>query len=136
MKYQARLDYVIKNYWKENSQQPWNTDRSRVYLLNGSPASIDYDQNVDFASALPGQMAQATSRSNEDVAANRGEIWTYPSGPNFIRYIFIFVQPNQWKMTATGTRYLGELEDYNKTVVFGITDLPKYQQDLAALEKK
>jgi len=135
--YRARLDYVIKNFWKENSQQPWNTDRSRVYLLNGSPVSIDVDQNTDWGSiALPGQMAQATQRSNEDVGANRAEVWTYPYNRYFVKYSFVFVQPTQWKVTNTGDRYRGELEDYNKNVVFGITDLQKYQQALATLEKK
>ncbi|MBE3129494.1 MAG: GWxTD domain-containing protein [Acidobacteria bacterium] len=134
--YQARLDYVTKNFWKENSQQPWNTDRSRVYLLNGSPASIDVDQNVDFAMPLPGQMAQATNRSNEDVGANRGEVWIYPHSRYFVKYSFIFVQPSQWKVVNTGDRFRGELEDYNKNVTFGIVDLEKYKQDLAALDKK
>lgn len=135
--FQARLGYVTKNFWKENSQQPWNTDRSRVYLLNGSPASIDYDQNINFSSPLPGQMAEATNRSGEDVGANRAEVWIYPYDKYFIKYTFAFAQPYQWKITqTTGSRYLGELESYNKNIVFGIVDLPKYQQDLAALEKK
>ncbi|HUT07424.1 MAG TPA: GWxTD domain-containing protein [Candidatus Latescibacteria bacterium] len=134
--YRARLDYVIKNFWKENSQQPWNTDRSRVYLLNGSPASIDYDQNVSFAQAMPGQMAQATDRTNEDVGANRAEVWIYPYDKYFIKYTFAFVQPYQWKITqTTGNRYLGELETFNKNITFGIVDLEKYKQELADLQK-
>jgi GWxTD domain-containing protein len=137
-KFGARLEYVKKNFWKENTRQPWNTDRSRVYLLNGSPASIDVDQNVDFASVmLPSQTVQATSRSNEDVGANRAEVWIYPYDKYFIKYTFVFVQPYQWKITQlTGNRYLGEFESYNKNVTFGIVDLERYRQDLAALEKK
>lgn len=136
--FQARLEYVKKNFWKENNQQPWNTDRSRVYLLNGSPASIDVDQNTSWGSvALPGQMAQATNRANEDVAANRAEAWTYQYDKYLINYIFAFVQPYQWKITqTTGSRYLGEFETYNKNVTFGIVDIERYKQDLAALEKK
>ena len=134
--YRARLDYVIKNFWKENSQQPWNTDRSRVYLLNGSPASIDYDQNVSFAQAVGGQMAPATDRTNEDVGANRAEVWIYPYDKYFIKYTFAFVQPYQWKITqTTGNRYLGELETFNKNITFGIVDLEKYKQELADLQK-
>lgn len=123
---------------KENARQPWNTDRSRVYLLNGSPASIDVDQNANWGSiGLPGEMRQATDRTNEDVAANRAEVWTYQYDKYLINYIFAFVQPYQWKITqTTGNRYLGELEDFNRNVTFGITDLEKYKQDLAALEKK
>lgn len=136
-KFQARLDYVTKNFWKENKKQPWNTDRSRVYLLNGSPASIDYDQNVSFAQTMPGQMAQATDRTNEDVGANRAEVWIYPYDKYFIKYTFAFVQPYQWKITqTTGSRYLGELETFNKNITFGIVDLEKYKQELAGLQKK
>ncbi len=136
-KFQARLEYVKKNFWKENNQQPWNTDRSRVFLLNGSPVSIDYDQNVDFAVGMPGQIAQPTDRTNEDVGANRAEVWVYPYDKYFIKYTFAFVQPYQWKITqTTGSRYLGELETYNRNIVFGIVDLGTYKQELAGLEKK
>lgn len=135
--YQARLEYVKKNFWKENNQQPWNTDRSRVYLLNGSPASIDVDQNASWATVgLPSEMRQATDRTNEDVGANRAEIWTYPHSRYLVQYSFIFVQPSQWKVVNSGNRYRGELEDYSKNVTFGIVDLGKYKQDLADLGKK
>lgn len=136
--FKARMDYVMKNFWKENSRQPWNTDRSRTYLLNGNPASIDVDQNIEFGSvALPGQTPSTTSRTTEDVGANRAEVWVYPYDKYFIKYIFAFVQPYQWKITTTtGSRYLGELENQSKNVTYGIVDLQKYQQELAALEKK
>jgi GWxTD domain-containing protein len=136
-KFQARLDYVIKNFWKENSKQPWNTDRGRTYLLNGSPASIDYDQNVSFATPMPGQVSDNPARSSEDLGANRAEIWIYPYDKYFIRYTFAFIQPSQWRITqTTGSRYLGELEDFNKKVTFGIVDEAKYKQELDALAKK
>jgi len=137
-KFEARLEYVKKNFWKENNQQPWNTDRSRVYLLNGSPASIDVDQNVSWATiGTPREMRQETDRTNEDVAANRAELWTYPYDKYLVRYIFAFVPPYQWRITAgTGSRYLGEFEEFNKTVTFGIVDIEKYKQDLAGLDKK
>lgn len=136
--FQARMEFVMKNYKTENSKQPWNTDRGRILLLNGPPASIDYDQNISFSSTmLPGQTADTTSRSNEDVAANRAEVWTYPFDKYFIRYTFYFVQPNQWRITqTTGSHYLGDLENYNKTVTFGIVDDAQYKQGLAALDKK
>lgn len=136
-KYLARLEYVKKTFWKENSRQPWNTDRSRVYLLNGSPASIEYDQNNNWAGPMPGQAATATSRNNEDVAADRAELWIYPYDKYFIRYTFVFVTPNSWRITqTTGSRYLGEFEEFNKNVTFGIVDIEKYKQDLAGLDKK
>jgi GWxTD domain-containing protein len=137
-KFLARMDFVTKNYKTENKKQPWNTDRGRVYLLNGPPASVDYDQNISFTTTmLPGQVADSTSRSNEDVGGNRAEIWVYPYDTFFIKYTFYFVQPNQWRITqTTGSRYLGELENYNKTVTFGIVDEVKYKQDLDGLDKK
>ena len=74
---------------------------------------------------------------NEDVGANRAEVWIYPYDQYFIQYTFAFVQPSQWRMTqTTGSRYLGELETYNKTVTFGIVDEETYKQDLAGLAKK
>jgi GWxTD domain-containing protein len=137
-KFKARMDFVSMNYKTENRNQPWNTDRGRTYLLNGPPASIDYDQRVDLASigALSGPPRDVAS-SNEDVAANRAELWMYPHEAFFIRYTFYFVQPNQWRITqTTGSRYLGDLEKFHKTVTFGIVDEAKYKQDLALLEKK
>lgn len=138
-KFQTRLEFVTKNYWQENKQQPWNTDRARTYLLNGSPASIDYDQNVSFQTmVLPGQVADTTSRSNEDIGANRAEVWTYPYDQYFIKYTFVYVNPNQWRVTGSaqsGGRYLGEFETFNKTVTFGIVEVEKYKQDLALLDK-
>jgi GWxTD domain-containing protein len=138
-KFEARLDFVMKNFKQENRNQPWNTDRGRVYLLNGSPASIDYDQNTSWAmTALPGGGgASGTDRSNEDVGANRAEIWIYSYDKYFIKYTFAFVQPSQWRITqTTGSRYLGELEDFNKTVTFGVTDKAAYEQALDGLDKK
>jgi GWxTD domain-containing protein len=137
-KFDARMDYIMKNFKTENRRQPWNTDRGRVYLLNGNPASVDYDQNVDWAmTAMPGSMSSASDRTNEDVAANRAEIWVYPYEQYFIKYTFVFVQPSQWRITqTTGNRYLGELENYNKAVTFGIADEAAYKQALDGLAKK
>ena len=135
----ARMDYVMKNFRKENSQQPWNTDRGRTYLLNGDPAAIDYDQNIDFATPLPGQTSAARDMSGEDVQANRAEIWTYPYDKYLIKYVFAFVQPTSWRIVQsalTNNRYLGEMENSSKTETFGITDLDGYKKELAALEKK
>lgn len=133
-KFQARLDYVMLNFKQENRNQPWNTDRGRTFLLNGSPASVDYDQNNNWAM---GSGATPSDRTNEDVGANRAEIWIYPYDKYFIRYTFAFVQPTQWRITqTTGSRYLGELETYNKNVTFGIADEAAYKQALDGLAKK
>jgi len=137
-KFKSRMEFVLKNYKTENRTQPWNTDRGRTYLLNGPPASIDYDQRVDIASigALTGPVRDVAS-SNEDVGANRAEVWIYPYDQFFIKYTFYFVQPSQWRITqTTGSRYLGELENFNKMVTFGLVDEAKYKADLALLDKK
>jgi GWxTD domain-containing protein len=138
----ARLDYVTKNYWKENSRQPWNTDRSRIFLLHGSPAAIDYDQNVSWAmTVLPGGSgAVASDRSAEDLQANRAEIWTYQFDKYLIKYGFVFVVgSSSWKAAmppTAGNQYRGEFEDYSRKVVFAVTDLAGYKQEIAGLEKK
>jgi len=136
-KFETRLAFVIQNYRKENSKQPWNTDRGRTYLLNGSPASIDYDQNVNFGTLMPGQVADSASRSAEDVGGTRAEVWVYSYDKYFIRYTFAFVQPSQWRITqTTGNRYLGELETFNKSVTFGVVDDEAYKRTLDGLGRK
>lgn len=133
-----RLEYVKKNFWKENNQQPWNTDRSRIFLLNGSPASIDVDQNASWGTrVMPGEMRPATDRTNEDVAANRAEVWVYPFDKYFVQYAFVFVQPYQWKIIqGSGNRYLAGLEAHSREVVYGVAELEQYKLDLAGLGKK
>lgn len=43
--FMARLDFANENFRKEKSSQPWNTDRGRIYLLNGRPAEVRYVEN-------------------------------------------------------------------------------------------
>ncbi len=133
-----RLGYVMNAFKRENSAQPWNTDRARIYLLNGPPASIDVDQNTSWGIQLGQPATGAVSRSGEDVQANRAEVWTYSFRKQYIKYAFTFVPPNEWKMSpavVSGSAFVGELEAYNKTVIFGIRDLGGYTQSLEALEK-
>ena len=137
----TRLEYVKKIYWKENSQQPWNTDRARVFLLHGEPAAIDFDQNVDFAlSVLPGDTGNVSSdRSTEDIQANRAEIWTYSYDKYLIKFVFVFVKPTSWRMyqsALTNNRYLGEFDEADKTVTFAVSDLEGYKREIAGLEKR
>ncbi|MGB8957600.1 MAG: GWxTD domain-containing protein [Candidatus Aminicenantales bacterium] len=137
--FQDRLSYVMNAYKRENSNQPWNTDRARIYLLNGPPASIDVDQNTSWGTQLGQPATGAVSRSNEDVQAYRAEIWTYSVLKQYVQYAFTFAPPNEWKMSpapASGSRYTGELENYSKTVTFGIRDPEGYERKIEALEKK
>jgi GWxTD domain-containing protein len=141
--FEARMQYVMDNYKRENSRQPWNTDRGRIYILNGEPASVEIDQNVSWASTVSeggmGVTAGAANRDREDLGANRAELWTYPYRENFIKYGFVFIPPNQWRMAQPpfeGNRFLGEFENYTKEVFFGVKDIDRYKEEIAALPKK
>jgi GWxTD domain-containing protein len=137
--FQERMGYVMNAFKRENARQPWNTDRARIYLLNGPPAAIDFDQNTSWGVQLGQPVTMAVDRSNEDVQANRAELWTYSFQKQYVKYVFTFAAPNEWRMSpalVSGSKYLGELESYNKTLVFGIGDLEGYKQRIEALEKK
>lgn len=135
--FDSRMEFILKTFGKENRSQPWNTDRSRVYLLNGSPANIDYKQNTAWAMQARegGAGAVGTERSGEDVQAMTSEVWTYPHKDHMIEYTFNFVQPNEWRMQirTDQNRYLGELELYNRQAVFGPVNPGDYQAKVEAL---
>lgn len=140
--FDSRMEFILKTFGRENRNQPWNTDRARIYLLNGSPANIDYKQNTAWAmqagaadSRVGGTGAAGTERSGEDVQAMTSEVWTYPSVDHIIEYTFNFVQPNEWRMQirTDQNRYLGELELYNRQAVFGPLDPQGYQAKIEAL---
>jgi len=141
--FDKRMRYIADNYKKENSRQPWNTDRARVYLLNGSPAEVDFRQNDSWSiqnvgqQSGIGQVIGTRDRSGEDVGGNYAEIWTYPFGRYRIYYVFTFSRPNSWVINATafeGNRYVGQLELQNKLETYGIVDENQYKQKLEALK--
>ena len=137
--FQERLSYIMNAYKRENARQPWNTDRGRIYILNGPPASIDIDQNTDWGAQFKQSANSAADRSNEDVQAYRAEVWTYSIQKQYAKYVFVFIAPNEWKMSpaaVAGNQYIGLLENYNKRVTFGPLDPETYQKYLEALEKK
>lgn len=142
--FDARIAYIERVYRTENRSQPWNTDRARVYLLNGPPASIDYRQNTDWATSAvnqPGRSGtqQVSDRSNEDIQANTAEIWIYPYDKYFVNYIFTFSPPNSWKLnpsTYQNNQYLQALENLNKDLTYGIVDEKAYKAKLEALPHK
>jgi len=136
--FRERMSYVMNAFKRENARQPWNTDRGRVYLLDGPPAAIDIDQNTSWGVQLGQTQTGGVSRSNEDVQANTAEIWTYSFNKQYVKYAFAFKAPNEWKMAPSysGSRFVGELEDHNKTVTFGLLDEVGYRQSLEALQKK
>ncbi|HPW17571.1 MAG TPA: GWxTD domain-containing protein [Candidatus Aminicenantes bacterium] len=136
--FRERMSYVLSAFKRENSRQPWNTDRGRVYLLNGPPAAIDIDQNTDWGMRLGQAQTGGVSRSNEDVQANRAEVWTYSFRKQYVKYAFAFVAPNEWRMAPAfeGSRFVGELEEQSRTLTFGILDEAGYRHELEALAKK
>ncbi|MGB9906532.1 MAG: GWxTD domain-containing protein [Candidatus Saccharicenans sp.] len=142
--FDTRIAYIERVYKTENRSQPWNTDRARVYLLNGPPASIDYRQNTDWVTNTvnqPGRSGtqQISDRSNEDIQANTAEIWVYPYDKYFVYYIFTFSPPNSWKLnpsTYQNNQYLQALENLNKDLTFGIVDEEAYKAKLDALPHK
>lgn len=134
----TRMDFILKNFAKENRSQPWNTDRARIYLLNGSPASIDYKQNTAWAMQareVGRTGAAGVERSGEDVQAMTSEVWTYPHLDHLIEYTFNFAQPNEWRLQirTDQNRYLGELETHNRQKVFGPLNPDEYRAKLEAL---
>jgi GWxTD domain-containing protein len=142
--FDARIAYIEKVYKTENHTQPWNTDRARVYLLNGPPASIDYRQNNDWMMSIQQGTGNTSSqdvndRSNEDIQANTAEVWLYPYDKYFVYYVFTFSSPNSWKLspyTYQNNRYLQQLEQLNKDLTYRINDEDAYKAKLAALPHK
>lgn len=136
-----RIDFVMKTFKRENSRQPWNSDRARIYLLNGSPASIDYKQSDNWGMQVReggGVTGITTERDKEDIQARTSEVWTYQYKKQMIYYVFSFSRPNKWKLSQgefSGNRFLGELEQQNKERTYGITDLDQYTKELENLKK-
>jgi len=138
--FDERMDFVMKTYKRENSRQPWNCDRARIYLLNGSPASIDSKQADDwttqFGQGVSGA-AGVSDRSNEDISANTAEIWVYQYDKYFVQYAFTFKPPNEWRMAQAqfaGNRYVGALENQSKEITFGILNPIQYTQQVERLK--
>lgn len=131
LEFGARLRWVSTAFKRENSRQPWNTDRGRIYLLNGNPVALDHDQNDNWSDP-----ALAGDRSSEDIGAGLGETWTYRYDKSLVYYSFQFRKPNEWRLSdrMTGNQYRGGLETRNRDVVFGIRDLPAYKAELAKLK--
>jgi len=135
--YARRMSFITRTFQAENRGQPWNTDRARIYLLNGSPATIDYRQNNDWGTRTGTGATSMTSRSGEDVSATSIEVWTYPYGPYFVYYGFAFEAPNKWKATQISmgdVRHLSELEVGNRRLTFGPADEQDYKNRLEALK--
>jgi GWxTD domain-containing protein len=135
-----RMEYIVQNFKNENSAQPWNTDRARVYLLAGRPASIDHKLNnwVAQMGQGTGQSGGVDARAGEDIQADTLEVWTYPFDRFFITYSFSFQPPNKWKSSGMGSsggsRVFGQFEIQNKVEYWAPADAEGYKAKLEALK--
>jgi GWxTD domain-containing protein len=144
--FEKRLEYVTKQFKTESRHMPWNTDRGRIYLLNGNPAEIRYAENTDIGGIVVvptggeggGVLGGVNApRSGEDIGARQAELWVYPYRSYRITYQFNFSQPRQWKLRAkmSESSFREELELYSRQVVYGIIDVKKYREHLEELKK-
>jgi GWxTD domain-containing protein len=145
LEFDGRMAVINETFKKENARQPWNTDRSRVYLLNGKPAQVEYKQNDNWAIGTGRQQndptkgaASVDDRTGEDVSANQAEEWTFRFNNFLVKYVFQFSRPNSWlsrqASNIESNRYLGELELQNKLQTYGIVDEKQYKEKLEALK--
>ncbi len=129
-----RMEYVLTVYQIENKGQPWNTDRARVYLLNGIPFEISFRGSETQAKSMP-----RSDSEFEDIQTRQDEVWSYLYRNRFVYYIFRFAPPNQWRLLQTvySDTYIGRLENNNREVLFGVvTDKEQYKLDLESLLEK
>ena len=136
-----RLEVASKAFKKENSNQPWNCDRARILLLNGSPASVDYEQNDNWMMSITNDRGNSgiTERDKENIEARTAEVWIYPYQQFMIKYAFTFSPPKNWHLatgTFSGNRYLGALEQQSKEQTYAIRNIEEYTNKLAGLAKK
>jgi len=133
--FDRRVAYCEENFRRENSKQPWNTDRGRVFLLNGKPASVEYSQNDNWGMQTPAGAgatgaAGVNARSGEDIQATTLEMWSYPYEQYLVAYAFSFQPPNKYRaVTATtggGARFVGELEMKRRPPFWAPKDPPGY----------
>jgi GWxTD domain-containing protein len=136
--FDERMDYVMRVYKRDNSRQPWNCDRARIYLLNGPPNDVETTQNTNWATSLQqgagSGVASSTDRTNEDISAVTLEVWTYRWEIYIVNYVFTFRPPNEWRYTSGTGRYLGALEIWSKENTYGILNRGEYDMKIEELK--
>jgi GWxTD domain-containing protein len=138
--FDKRIAFIAKAFKKENARQPWNTDKGRIYLLNGDPNQIDYRQNTDWAMRVregAGISGSTDDRTGEDIQANTAEVWIYRYDKYIVNYVFTFKSPNQWHLDQTsfsGNRYYGALETQSREITYGLGDIDQYKKKLENLK--
>jgi GWxTD domain-containing protein len=136
--FDERMAFVMKTYKRDNSRQPWNCDRARIYLLNGPANDVEVTQNTNWAMGVQqgagGGIASSGDRTNEDISANTSEVWTYRWDIYLVNYVFTFRPPNEWRYSSGTGRYLGALEEWSKDNTYGILDPADYKLKLEELK--
>ena len=137
--FDQRMAFAVKQFRRENSSQPWNTDRARIYLLNGNPQSVDYKQTDNWQMSAREGSGQGgiTERDNEDIQARTAEVWTYQYNDQYILYHFSFDRPKNWKLDTgafSGNRFLGTFEEENRNNTYPITNRKMYDQEMEKLK--
>ena len=142
--FEKRLEFVTKQFKTESRHAPWNTDRGRIYLLNGSPGEVRYDTDTSMGGieviSTRGEGDRTgvdVERSSQDIGARQSEIWVYPYRNYIITYRFNFSQPRQWKLAPqlSESSYREEMELYCRQMVYRILDVKKYREQLEELKK-
>jgi len=135
--FDSRVAYITDNFKKENFKQPWNTDRARIYLLNGPPAAVDFKPNDTWGTQMVpggrGGTVTTDERTGEDIQASTLEVWTYPYGNQIVYYSFIFQPPSKWtpvQISAASSRFIGELELKSKSETWGVLDDDAYRKKI------
>jgi GWxTD domain-containing protein len=138
--FDRRMAYIMPTFKSENSAQPWNTDRARIYLLHGRPAGIDQRQNDAWTTQVvtPGATTGGSrDRSGEDIQGKTLEVWSYPYERHVCEYAFTFQPPNKWvqvQISASGGRYIEGLETRSRVQTWGPQDEDAYKAKLGELK--
>lgn len=130
--FENRLKVIDVQFKKENYSQPWNTDRGRIFLLNGSPAHIDYTDSTRWYVS-----GDYPLRQEEDIQSRMIEVWKYSYEGGVVEYYFVFYPPSEWRLDSTVYKnpFLKQFEEKNKDKYFGVVNKEKYEKELGELKK-
>ncbi len=131
--FEKRLQIIETQFKRENYSQPWNTDRARIFLLNGSPSHISYSESSSWYAPQ-----DRLEKDNEDIQARMIEVWDYSFEGGTVKYEFFFNPPNEWRLNSTVYRdpFLKEFERRNKERFFGVLKKKEYEKELEKLRKR
>ena len=133
--FDLRMSYIMPKFKDENSAQPWNTDRARIYLLNGRPADIVWAQDSGNNAAV--RFNQPSDTVGENIEGKTREVWTYPFEPQLVKYHFSSSPTNKWvqaQPSASEGRYIQALELRSRTQTWGPTNEETYKAELDRLK--